>query len=59
MIKPQTCISPDMKSNSQIKPRLRQGRTGIKRKTLKFSMSQLHDKPEQLKLLPGRSPSCK
>ena len=29
---------------------------GIKRKTFKFPVSQLHVKPEQLKVLPGRKP---
>ena len=39
-----------------MKPILGQGRTGIKGKIFKFPMSQPFDKPEQLKLLPGRRP---
>ena len=50
----QTHITPEAKGISQVKQRLDQGRAGIKIKTLKFSVSQLHDKHEQPKLLSGR-----
>ena len=49
-------ISPEAKCISQVKPRLGQGRAGIKRKTFKFPVSQPHAKPEQTKLLPGKWP---
>ena len=49
-------ISPEAKGKSQVKPRLGQCREGIKRNLLKFPVSQLHVKPEQPKLLPGRRP---
>ena len=39
-----------------MKPRLGHGRAGIKQKTFRFPMSELLDKPEQPKLLPGRRP---
>ena len=54
VIKP--VISPESKGVSQAKPRLGQGRAGIKWRTFKFPMSQPHDKPEQPKLLPHRRP---
>ena len=41
---------------SHVKPRIGQGRAGIKRKMLKFPVSQPYSKPEQSKLLPGRNP---
>ena len=53
VIKP--VISPEAKGISQVKS-IGQGRTGIKQKTFKFPISQLHDKSEQPKLLPGRRP---
>ena len=43
-----------MKSISQIKLRIGQGKADIKRKMLKFPVSQLNDKSEQLKLMAGR-----
>ena len=56
IITPQTLILPEAKIISHIKPRIGQGRAGIKRKTLKFPVSQPYNKPEQTKLLPGRKP---
>ena len=56
VVTPQTCILPETKITPHIKPRICQGRAGIKRKMLKFPVSQLHDKPEQPKVLPGRKP---
>ena len=50
----QTPILPKTKIISHVKSRICQGRTGIKRKILKFPVSQPYDKPEQPKLLPGR-----
>ena len=47
---------PEAKGISQVKPRLGQGRAGIKRKMLTFPVSQPSDKPKQPKLLPGRKP---
>ena len=49
-------ILSETRTISHIKLRLGQGRAGIKRKMPNFPVSQLHDKPEQPKLLPGRSP---
>ena len=46
-------ILPEPKGISQVKPRLGQGRAGIKQKTFRFPMSQLLDTLEP-KLLPGR-----
>ena len=51
---PQTPIIPETKIISHVKPRIGQGRTGIKRKMLTFPVSQPYDKPKQPKLLPGR-----
>ena len=56
VVTPQTCILPETKTISHIEPRIGQGRAGIKRKTLQFPVPQLHDKPEQPKLLSGRKP---
>ena len=47
-------ITSEVKGISQVKPRLGQGRAGIKQKTLKFPVSPPLDKPEQTQLLPGR-----
>ena len=40
----------------QVEPRLGQGRSGKKWKTLKLSVSSLHDKTKQPQLSPGRRP---
>ena len=47
--------SSEAKGVSQVKPRLGQGRAGIKWKTFRFPMSQLFEKPEQ-KFLTCRRP---
>ena len=49
-------VTPEVKGVSQVKARLGQGRVGMKRKMIKFPVFQPFDKPEQLKLLPGRRP---
>ena len=49
-------ISSEVKGISQVKPRLGQGRAGIKQKTFRFPMSQLFDEPEQARLLPAVKP---
>ena len=41
---------------SQVKPRLGQGRVGIRYKMLKFHVSHPLDKPKQPQLLSGRKP---
>ena len=56
VIPPQTCIAPEAKGMSQGKPRLGQGRAGIKTKMLKLPVSHSYDKLKQPKLLPGRKP---
>ena len=50
----QTHILPETQIIPLIKPRIGQGRAGIKRNMLKFPVSQPYDKPEPPKLLPGR-----
>ena len=49
-------ISSEANSTSHVKPRLTQGTAGIKWKTFTFTVSQLLNKPEKPKLLPGRRP---
>ena len=39
---------------SHIEPRIDHDRAGTKWRMLKFPMPQPHDKPDQLKLLPGQ-----
>ena len=47
---------PETKIISHVKLRIGQGKVGIKRKMLKFPLSQSYDEPEQPNLLPGRKP---
>ena len=44
VVTPKTCILPETKTISHIKPMICQGRVGIKRKVHKFPVSQLYDK---------------
>ena len=52
----QSHVSTVSKDQYHVKPRLGQGRVGIKKKMFRFPMPQTCDKPEQPKLLPGRWP---
>ena len=45
VIKP--VVTSEARGMSQVKPRLGQGRAGIKRKVFNFRVSSLLDKPEQ------------
>ena len=58
MIKPlatsvQSHVPAESKGHYHVKPRLGQGRAGIKKKMLRFPIPQLYDKAEQPKLFPG------
>ena len=51
----QSHVSTESKGRCNMKPRIGQGRAGIKRKILqRFLMSQSHGKAEEPQLLPGR-----
>ena len=64
MIKPlvtqvQSHVPTESKDQYHAKPRIGQGRIGIKKKMLRFPMPQPCDKSEQLKLLPEEEQSYK
>ena len=50
----QSHVSTQSREQYHVKPRSGQGRAGIKKNVPRFPIPQLHDKPEQPKLLPGR-----
>ena len=56
VVTPQCHVSTESKDQYHVKPRLGQDKAGIKKKMLRFPNPLPSDKPEQLKLLPGRRP---
>ena len=47
-------VHTESKDQYHVKPRIGQGKAGIKKKMLRFPRPQPYDKPDQLKLLLGR-----
>ena len=56
VVTPQGHVSTQSKGQFHVKPRLGQGRAGIKKNIIRFPIPQFQERPEQPKLIPGRKP---